>query len=147
MTAIVRYVTAADEPVWRELWADYLAFYETTREEDVYAESWRRILDPDVGMFAMVAETPENGVVGIVNFLYHTSFWEKENRIYLNDLYVRPEIRGTGAGKAMIDAVETHAKQHNCSQVWWMTANDNAVARKLYDGVAKLAPFVKYQII
>lgn len=147
MSTTVRYVTSADEAAWRSLWADYLAFYKTTREEDVYAESWRRILDPDVGMFSMVAETPKDGVVGIVNFLYHTSFWEKENRIYLNDLYVRPEIRGTGAGKAMIDAVVAHAKQHKCSQVWWMTANDNAVARKLYDGVATLAPFVKYQIL
>ncbi len=94
----------------------------------------------------MVAETPEHGVVGIVNFLYHRYFWGPENRIYLNDLYVRPDVRGTGAGKAMIDAVVDHAKEHGCEQVWWFTAGDNAVARKLYDGVATLSPFVKYQV-
>jgi GNAT superfamily N-acetyltransferase len=142
----VRYVTAADEAVWRELWCDYLAFYETTRDEDVYAETWRRIHDPDEPMFAMVAETRYLGVVGIVNFLYHRFFWGPENRIYLNDLYVRPNVRGTGAGKAMIEAVVEHAKEHDCGQVWWLTAEDNAVARKLYDGVATKAPFVSYQI-
>lgn len=146
MTTTVRYVTPADEADWRALWKDYLAFYETSRDEDVYAGTWKRILDPEVDMFAMVAETPEHGIVGIVNFLYHSYFWGPENRIYLNDLYVRPEIRGTGAGKAMIDAVVAHAKEHNCQQVWWFTAEDNAVARKLYDGVATLSPFVKYQI-
>ena len=51
-----------------------------------------------------------------------------------------------GAGKAMIDAVVNHAKVHNCEQVWWFTAEDNLTARKLYDGVATLSPFVKYQI-
>ena len=146
MATNVRYVTAEDEAAWRSLWADYLAFYETSREEDVYTHTWARILDPAVDMYAMVAETPEHGVVGIVNFLYHTYFWGPENRIYLNDLYVRPDVRGTGAGKAMIDAVVAHAKEHGQGQVWWLTAEDNATARKLYDGVATLAPFVKYQI-
>ncbi len=146
MATTVRYVTAKDEAVWRDLWRDYLAFYKTARDEDVYAQTWARILDPDVEMFAKVAETPEHGVVGIVNFLYHKYFWGPENRIYLNDLYVRPDVRGTGAGKAMIDAVVDHAKAHNCEQVWWFTAEDNAVARKLYDRVATLSPFVKYQV-
>ncbi|MEJ6710443.1 MAG: GNAT family N-acetyltransferase [Amylibacter sp.] len=146
MSTTVRYVTPADEAVWRELWRDYLAFYETSRSEDVYGETWRRIHDRDEQMFAMVAETPDDGVVGIVNFLYHRYFWGPENRIYLNDLYVRPNVRGTGAGKAMIDAVVDHAKEHGCEQVWWFTAGDNAVARKLYDGVATLSPFVKYQV-
>jgi GNAT superfamily N-acetyltransferase len=146
MTTTVRYVTAEDEAVWRELWRDYLAFYKTTRDEDIYAETWRRIHDPNEQMFAMAAETPEDGVIGIVNFLYHRFFWGKENRIYLNDLYVRPDVRGTGAGKAMIAAVVDHAKEHNCEQVWWLTAEDNAVARKVYDSVATLSPFVKYQI-
>lgn len=146
MATTVRYVTPKDEAVWRDLWRDYLAFYKTARDADVYADTWRRILDPKVDMFAMVAETPEHGVIGIVNFLYHKYFWGPENRIYLNDLYVRPDVRGTGAGKAMIEAVVDHGKEHGCEQVWWFTAEDNAVARKLYDGVATLSPFVKYQV-
>ena len=146
MSVTVRYVTPADEADWRRLWRDYLAFYKTARDEDVYAETWRRIHDPDEQMFSMVAETPDDGVVGIVNFLYHRFFWGKENRIYLNDLYVDPDVRGSGAGRALIAAVVDHAKEHNCAQVWWLTAEDNATARKLYDKVADLSPFVKYQI-
>jgi hypothetical protein len=45
----------------------------------------------------------------------------------------------------MIDGVINHAKQHNCGQVWWFTAENNAVARKLYDGLATLSSFVKYE--
>lgn len=145
MVISVRYVIAEDEPDWRNLWQDYLAFYEAERPDNVYAETWRRIQDTNEEMFAMVAETQEHGVIGIVNFLHHRHFWGHENRIYLNDLYVRADARSIGAGKAMIDGVINHAKQHNCGQVWWFTAEDNAVARKLYDGLATLSSFVKYE--
>ena len=60
---------AEDEPDWRTLWQDYLAFYEAERPDNVYAETWRRIQDTNEEMFAMVAETQEHGVIGIVNFL------------------------------------------------------------------------------
>ena len=86
--ANVRYVTAQDETIWRDLWRCYLAFYETKRDEEVYAETWRRINDPHEQMFSMVAETPEGLVIGIANFLHHQHFWSPQNYIYLNDLYV-----------------------------------------------------------
>lgn len=146
MVAYVRYVTAQDETIWRDLWRSYLAFYKTKRDEEVYAETWRRINDPHEQMFSMVAETPDGVVIGIANFLQHQHFWSCQNYIYLNDLYVCTNARSMGAGKAMIDAVVNHAKDYNCEQVWWLTAEDNLTARKLYDGVATLSPFVKYQI-
>ena len=146
VVANVRYVTSQDETIWRDLWRRYLAFYETKREEEVYAETWRRINDPHEQMFSMVAEAPEGLVIGIANFLHHQHFWSRQNYIYLNDLYVCTHARSMGNGKAMIDAVVNHAKVHNCEQVWWLTAEDNLTARKLYDGVATLSSSVKYQI-
>ena len=146
VVANVRYVTAQDETIWRDLWRCYLAFYETKRDEEVYAETWQRINDPHEQMFSMVAENAEGLVIGIANFLHHQHFWSRQNYIYLTDLYVCAHARSMGAGKAMIDAVVNHAKVHNCEQVWWFTAENNITARKLYDGVATLSPFVKYQI-
>lgn len=146
VVANVRYVTAQDETIWRDLWRCYLAFYETKRDEEVYAETWQRINDPHEQMFSMVAENAEGLVIGIANFLHHQHFWSRQNYIYLNDLYVCAHARSMGAGKAMIGAVVNHAKVHNCEQVWWFTAENNITARKLCDGVATLSPFVKYQI-
>jgi len=82
----------------------------------------------------------------LTNFLYHTSFWEVEDRCYLNDLYVRPDTRGLGAGEALIQATVDHANTQGVDIVYWTTAGDNAVARGLYDKVARLTPFIKYQV-
>ncbi|MCP5074972.1 MAG: GNAT family N-acetyltransferase [Rhodobacteraceae bacterium] len=146
MNVIVRPVTSADEPIWRELWCEYLAFYETSRPEEVYAETWARILDNSEDLYSCLAESEGSQVVGLVNFLYHKTFWDIEYRCYLNDLYTTPQARGLGVGKALIEAVVSHAKKHNSASVYWLTAADNAPARRLYDHVATLTPFVKYQV-
>lgn len=145
MTITVRPVTNDDEPSWRELWRAYLEFYGTSKPEEVYALTWARILDPAEDMHCHLAF--KDGVaIGLVDFLYHRSFWDIENRCYLNDLYTSPTARGTGAATALIEAVVSHAKGQNCAQVYWLTAQDNVQARRLYDKVASLTPFVKYQV-
>lgn len=146
MNVTIRPVTPADEAAWRGLWKKYLEFYETERPKDVYAETWRRILDPAEKMYSCVAETPDGEIIGIANYLFHRGFWDKEDTCYLNDLYVNSDIRGSGAGRALIDAVVSDAKKHNLALVYWLTAEDNQQARCLYDKIATLAPFVVYEV-
>ncbi|MCP5088554.1 MAG: GNAT family N-acetyltransferase [Rhodobacteraceae bacterium] len=146
MNVTVRPVTKTDEQIWRDLWRDYLAFYETERPEMVYEQTWARILDDKEEMYSFLAENKAGEAVGLVNFLFHTSFWEIEKVCYLNDLYTTPKARSLGAGKAMIDAVVSTANKHNSASVYWLTAADNVRARRLYDYVATLTPFVKYRV-
>lgn len=136
---------AEHEADWRALWADYLAFYKTTRAEDVYAKSWERILDPVEPMYSFLAYDGTRAV-GLTNFLYHRSFWEIPERCYLNDLIVTEEARGLGAGRALIMAVKDHAAAQGCEKLYWTTAQDNHAARALYDKLSNLTPFIKYDI-
>jgi len=46
----------------------------------------------------------------------------------------------------LIQATVDHAKSNGVNIVYWTTARDNAVARGLYDKVANLTPFIKYQM-
>ena len=133
------------EQDWHGLWEMYFAFYGTNKPESVYAASWARILDSQSPMHSVLAYA-DGRAIGLTNFLYHTSFWEEEDRCYLNDLYVRDDIRGSGAGAALIQATVDHAKSNGVDIVYWTTARDNAVARGLYDKVATLTPFIKYQV-
>lgn len=133
------------EQDWRNLWAQYLAFYKTNKPEAVFAASWARILDNSSPMHAVIAYQGDKAV-GLTNFLYHNSFWEVEDRCYLNDLYVHPDAHGLGAGEALINATVAHAKTQGVGIVYWTTAHDNTVARGLYDKVAQLTPFIKYQV-
>jgi len=145
MGVSVRPVISNDKSEWLRMWERYLAFYDTSRPEEVFESTWNRIMTREHDMHSAIAET-EGRSVGIVNFLYHHSFWTVEPRIYLNDLYVDPEARGTGAGRTMIEYVERHALENGAVSVYWLTAADNAVARGLYDRIAQKSNFVHYTL-
>jgi GNAT superfamily N-acetyltransferase len=143
VSATVRRLGEGDQPAWRALWRDYLAFYETTRPEEVWRTTWARILDPEVPMWGAIAEAAGRPA-GLVHWLAHASFWDIRHRIYLNDLFVTPDARGTGAGRALIEHVYADADARGAASVYWLTAEDNATARQLYDRIAKKTPFIKY---
>lgn len=139
----IRPLTSSDLEDWTRLWTEYLAFYETSRPEDIFALTWARIHDPDEALHARIA-VADGRAIGLVHFLYHRTFWDAEDRCYLNDLYVSPDARGTGAGQALIEAVYAHAKAARAAQVYWLTAEDNVAARALYDRIGVKTEFIKY---
>ena len=132
-----------DRTAWAALWRDYLHFYGTSRGDDVFDWTWDRIVTGDADMHGRLAfQGPR--AVGLVHFLYHRSFWGPQARCYLNDLFVLPEARGSGIAAALIREVQGHAAARGAAQVYWLTAEDNATARRLYDRVATKTPFIKY---
>lgn len=146
MTTTVRNVTADDKASWSRLWESYLTFYETELDASVYEMTWARIMDEGEKMFAAVAEDGEGRIIGIVNYLYHRNFWGAADVCYLNDLFVDPAVRGSGAGRAMITAVKNHSTRDGICEVYWLTAKDNARAKRLYDSVVEQYPFDVYLI-
>jgi GNAT superfamily N-acetyltransferase len=144
-TATVRPVVAGDKDEWFRMWEAYLAFYKTSLPREVYENTWARIMAGENGMYAAIAEI-DGRPVGITNFVYHYQFWGPKPRIYLNDLYVDPDVRGGGAGRALIAHVVEHAKANDAEKVYWMTADDNVTARRLYDKVAVLRAFRQYVV-
>lgn len=139
----IRPVAAADRSAWSGLWDRYLAFYETARDGAQHDLTWARILDPDVPMHALLAWDGENAI-GLANFLYHPGFWDAGDLCYLNDLFVEPSARGSGAGAALIEAVARDAAQKEVSEFYWLTAESNQTARALYDRVAERSGFLHY---
>ena len=65
---------------------------------------------------------------------------------YLSDLYTAPDRRGTGAARALIDHVLDFARSEGLPSVRWLTAEDNATARALYDSYRPRTPFILYSI-
>ena len=64
---------------------------------------------------------------------------------YLQDLFTRPESRGQGVGRALIEAVSAQAKKAGSQRVYWMTHESNAQARTLYDKIADRSGFIQYR--
>ncbi len=144
---VIRPLEAGDEAEWRRLWTAYLTFYETSVPEEVYRSSFARMLRGNAGepneyrgLIAEVGGKP----AGLVHYLFHRHGWKIENVCYLQDLYADPEVRGTGVGRALIEAVYAAADEAGCPSVYWLTQDFNATARKLYDRIGTLTPFIKY---
>jgi ribosomal protein S18 acetylase RimI-like enzyme len=145
MVIKVRKIELSDNPSWQEIFFDYLKFYETS-PGDVNTELvWQRLTSPDTEIQGLVAES--NGeVVGIVHFHYQLSTWTDTFDCYLEDLYVAEEARGNGAARALIQAVKELATERKCSKLFWITRESNSTARKLYDKVATLSDFIRYEV-
>ncbi|NBR52487.1 MAG: GNAT family N-acetyltransferase [Rhodobacteraceae bacterium] len=63
----------------------------------------------------------------------------------MQDLFVDPSVRGGGVGQSLIEAVYADADENDAAQTFWLTTTTNKAARKLYDRVASMTPFVKYR--
>ncbi|TPE51355.1 GNAT family N-acetyltransferase [Amaricoccus solimangrovi] len=136
---------ASDEADWRRLWRAYLAFYDTERPDEVYAHSFARLVDPAVTEYNGLIAREDGRAVGIVNYIFHCHGWQPAGVCYLQDLYVAPEARGGGVGRALIEAVYAAADAAGRPEVYWLTQADNARARRLYDAVGVATPFMKYR--
>lgn len=144
MTPHIRPLRPDDKAEWRRLWTAYLAFYNTTVPETVYASTFARLLGDDPQDFSALVAERDGALVGLVHFLFHRHAWKVENVCYLQDLYVDPATRGTGLGRQLIEAVYSAADAAGAPAVYWLTQDFNAQARLLYDRIAKVTPFIRY---
>lgn len=142
---MIRPLAPDDRTAWAALWRDYLAFYDTDLPEAVFDTTFARLTSPDVPeMGAFLAEIGGEPQ-GLVHYIFHRHCWRPENVVYLQDLYVTPAARGRGAGRALIEAVYSMADAAGCPSVYWTTQDFNQTARRLYDRVGQVTPFIKYQ--
>lgn len=141
----IRPLQDGDFQAWKHLWYAYLEFYETTVEDIVYETSFGRMLArQNITQHALVAE--KDGVlVGLVHYIFHPHNWKIEDVCYLQDLYVAPELRGSGVGRALIEAVYAASDARDIPTVYWLTQDFNKPARRLYDYIGSVTPFIKYQ--
>ena len=160
MTCNVRRIEARDEQRWRELWDGYNRFYEREPSDAITAQTWRKIMDRSAPIHAIVAENiaaesmqiKERGerqreVVGMANYVIHDSTSSLAPVCLLQDLFVDPAMRGTGAGKLLIDWLVAEMSVQGWSRLYWHTKENNYRARGLYDKYTPHSGFLRYVIL
>jgi GNAT superfamily N-acetyltransferase len=141
----IREAVESDRDEWGRLWSGYLEFYQADIAASISELTWRRILDPEGPIHGLCAARTGGGLIGIVHYLFHPVTWAAGPRCYLEDLFVDETGRGSGVGRALIEAVYRAADARGADQVYWLTAETNATARRLYDQVARKTAFIKYR--
>jgi GNAT superfamily N-acetyltransferase len=145
MTLTIRAIEEKDKDQWLKLWAGYLEFYKSTISPEQTELTWKRLINNELKMFGFVAES-EEGVIGFTHCLFRPSTWTETDYCYLEDLFVDPNIRGKGIGRALINKVVELAKEKNSKRVYWTTQEFNKTARVLYDSIIPVSEFVQYRL-
>jgi GNAT superfamily N-acetyltransferase len=114
--------------------------------DDVIETTWTRLIErPADFHIALVAVDDSDTAVGLAHVLFHRSTWSPTWYCYLEDLFVDPNRRQQGAGRALIEAVYREADERKCTRTYWTTQEFNYRARSLYDQLATKSVFVQYR--
>jgi GNAT superfamily N-acetyltransferase len=113
-----------------------LAEYEREPEAVVATEAdlLRDGFGPDPKYRCLIAEW-DNTPAGFAFFFYNYSTWRGRPGLYLEDLFVPPEMRGKGIGKALLQRVAEIALRENCYGIRWMVLEWNEPALKFYEAL------------
>lgn len=118
-----------------------LADYE--REPDAVVldreELRRHLFGPRPYAEVIIAETAEGGSAGFALFFHNFSTWAGKPGIYLEDLFVRPEMRGHGYGKALLAELARLAVERGCARLEWSVLDWNEPSITFYKALGAVA--------
>jgi len=133
--ARIRSITPDDVPAVVELIYD-LAEYERLRElchitaDQLHAALFGRA--PALFGLVAVGGDAQDAVVGYALYFLNFSTWEGVHGIYLEDLYVRPDQRGSGLGRALLTTLAGVANEYGYARVEWSVLDWNAPSIAFY---------------
>ncbi len=126
-----------------------LARYE--REPDVVtatAEDLRRDGFGERPRFHVLLAEWRGRVAGFAFYFFNYSTWQGRAGLYLEDLFVRPEHRGRGLGKALLVALAREAVARGCGRFQWQVLDWNKPAIDFYEqlGARPLAEWINMRV-
>lgn len=128
----IRPATVGDVDAIHQLICD-LAAYENALDQVKASPGQLRdaLFAPQPAVHALVADV-DGAVVGFALYFHSYSTWEGVHGIYLEDLYVRPERRGTGLGKALLTSLAAIAASGGLARVEWSVLDWNTPSIDFY---------------
>ena len=151
MRWIVRPVGVDEFEPWTRLFRGYADFYRWPTSDEHQRLVWSWIHDTRT-IWALVAVPIDDAgtEVGEPVGLAHLREWVRPLRGivcgYLDDLFVDPASRGSGAVDALYDAMRSMAAEHGWPMIRWTTADDNYRARAKYDQLATRTTWITYDM-
>jgi GNAT superfamily N-acetyltransferase len=148
---LVRPVRNDEFEAWSRLFRGYAAFYNRPTSDDHQRQIWGWI-HTDHMIEALVAAPVDSdgGETGEIQGLAHLREWVRPllgvKCGYLDDLFVDPAHRGSGAVDALYGAMRQFAVEHGWSMIRWTTADDNYRARAVYDKLATRTTWITYDM-
>jgi len=128
----IRTATEADVPVILSLIRE-LADYERAPDAVVTNEAGLRevLFGPQRSAEVLLA-FEEGEPAGFAVYFYNFSTWLGQPGLYLEDLFVRPTVRGKGYGRSLLERLAQIAQERGCGRMEWAVLNWNDPAIQFY---------------
>ncbi len=136
----------SDKEEWAKLYRGYAEFYEMEMNEGILDTVWSWILSPDIKFYTIGVSSKDGVLIGFMHFREMPSPLRGKLVGFLDDLFVHPDFRGSGAVQSLFKELKSIAAKNNWPYVRWITATDNSRARKVYDKISDPIDFVTYQM-
>ena len=144
----IRQATLADAQLIFDFIVE-LAVYENARHEVVtsVAEIAENLFGSGAKARALICSV-DGKPAGYAVYFYNFSTWLGRNGIWLEDVYVSPSYRGSGAGKALLRHVAAIAVNENCGRFEWSVLDWNTPAIEFYEalGAKPLDEWIIYRL-
>lgn len=138
MATHIRSATPADVPLILQCIRDLAAFERLSHEVTATEAQLARTLFPAAGaapaahcLLAFAGEVP----AGFAIYFFNYSTFLAQPGLYLEDLFVKPELRGHGAGKALLLQLARIANARGCGRMEWSVLDWNEPAIKFYESL------------
>jgi len=140
----IRRGSEADYPRLLELFAEFAAF---EKLPELMVNTLERMISEAEYLHCFVAvvagdQTPRGEtIIGYATWFYTYFTWSGKG-IYMDDLYVQPEYRGTGTGTRLLNAVRDHGKSSGCHLMRWQVSDWNTPAIGFYEKLGAVRDMV-----
>lgn len=128
----IRSATEKDVPVIFALIKELAEYEKLTDQIKTTEDELRKTLFGKDRFVEILLAEYDNKIVGQALFLKNFSTFLGKPGIYLEDLYVKPDLRGKGIGKALLDKIISIAKERNYGRVEWSVLDWNEPAIDFY---------------
>lgn len=118
---------------WRQLWRMNVGDALT---KPVIDHTERMILDQQSSLFALLARTDDDDIVGLLHGVVHPVAGSLNDICYMQDLYVHPARRRQGVATQLLSALSAKGRAEKWDRIYWLADRSNKDAQKLYHGHA-----------
>ena len=133
MPPLIRPATAADAALILEFIRALAAYEKLSHEVEATEEKLRATLFGADPVAHCVLAFADDVSAGFAIYFFNYSTFLARPGIYLEDLFVKPEFRGRGLGKALLLHLARHANSRGCGRVEWSVLDWNQPAIDFYE--------------
>lgn len=144
----IRPATREDVPIIFQLIRDLAEYERAPNEVSATEEQLVNVLFGERPAAEVLLALEEDAAVGFAVFFHNFSTWLGRPGLYLEDLFVKPEARGKGYGRALLVSLASIARDRGCGRMEWAVLDWNEPAIRFYRalGAAPMSEWTVFRL-